>query len=214
MIDKIMKDLARSVRNTEELMQRKKSQIENDIANVGLPLAQTEIEINAFTNLTNYGATGSQPRDKRIREAFQLLEDLVGFEWETKGSFTSQGARNILEKDMDSFRGKRNLSIEISGKLKELETGQTNWKNLRRFFHSNGVKTRIKLLYPSQWEDIYDRLDSLFKQTQDPTMPEGRPYIRKAAEKGAEYLHESIKWSIHRSFDRKGRWRDALGRYA
>lgn len=214
MIGNVHSSLRQQMETLNRVMEQKRNLIETQIENRALTSLQRTIRLESLINLTQYSATGSAPRDSRIIEAFDILTDLVGFEYNDKGSFTWTGARDALKNDVTPSPAKLRLSYTIEGKLEELEDGRTNWKNLKRFFQSYGIKSQIKILYPSQWRDIYNRLDSLFKTRKDPTMPDGRPYISAAMETGAEYLHIYIKDIVHQSFNGKGRWRDVLGRYA
>lgn len=214
MIGNIHNSLRQQITVLNRIMERKAAEIESGIDNRALTSLERSIQLESFINLTNYSATNSAPRDSRVRQAFEILADLVGFEYNDKGSFISTEANDAFKRDVTVNHGKLSLKYTIEGKLKELEDGRTNWKNLKRFFGAYSIKTKIKEKYPTEWKSIYERMNSLFQTSKDPTMPEGRPYISHALKEGTEYLHLYIKDIVHRSFDSKGRWRDILGRYA
>jgi len=214
MIGNLGDSFSQQLKTLTKLAKSKKDIIESKIDHDAMSSLQRAIRLEALINLTNYSATGSKPRDTRITDAFDVLADFVGFEYNKTGSFLWAGARDAWTKDITVSSTKLKLGYTIEGKLEELEDGRVNWKNLKRFFYNPGIKAAIKLIYYTTWKDMYSRLDSLFKTTKDPTEPKGRPYIKQAMEEGSDYLHTSIKQIVHESFNRKGRWRDVLGRYA
>lgn len=214
MIGNVHGSLVHQLKTLNRVMERKANSIKTDIDNKALSSLERAIQLETMINLTHYSATGSARRDPRIVQAFDLMSVLVGFVYNHNGSFTRAGARDVFSKNVNASHTKLQLKYTINGKLEELEDGRVNWKNLKRFFYSKKLKTKIIEMYPNQWKNLYDGFDSLFKTSKDPTMPDGRPYISQALEQGSEYLHLYIKDIVHQTFDRKGRWRDVLGRYA
>lgn len=161
------------------------------------------IRKESLRNLTEYNATGASHRDPILDEAFWLMSILLsGFEYNQDGSFTDKGAVAQMKEDVSIKETKYKLEVIISGKIKELELGITNWKHLRRFFYSEGIKTAIKMIFPIGWQNIYDRLATLFQMSSD----ERRPYISQAINDSTEYMNEAIQDTIEEVFGSDGDW--------
>lgn len=201
-----------------KFMEIKSDRISSDINQTGLSSLRQMIRVESLINLTHYSATNARARDPIIEEAFQIMEDLIGFVYNSEGSFTHSGAVDIFKNDVSMEKNKLRLTVIIEGRLAEMEKGLVNWKNMRRFFYSSGIKQTLQYLYPNAWRDIYKRLNKLFSYTKDPTMPQGRKYISSAIQKGSIYFHNIVKDTVAQAFDNKGRWyyskRDLRGRFS
>ena len=190
----------------QDFIERKAMQIDSDVRHHTLPMLEQILRLEILINLTSYGATGSNPRDSTIKEAFDIMASLVGFQYNQKGSFLWDGAVKAFERDVKLIKGENRLVVDVDGHLEDLEHGYTDWNSLRRFFYSKKLKRKIQHDYPQKWRGFYDRLDALFKYKSDPTMPQGRPYITSALSHGTEWMHERMKTTIHQAFDNNGRW--------
>ncbi len=189
-----------------EIMEIKFRQIKSEIEMKSLSMLQRMIRIESMLNLTNYTNTGAKPRDSMITEAFSLMKTLIGFEYNPNGSFTHSGARDAFEYYVTAQEGTLRLKYNVEGRLEEMEEGKTDWDNMKRFFYSKKWKAAVYRIFPNSASDFYKRLEKLFNQTQDPTMPSGRKYISSALEDGSEYLDELIRHEINSSFNNNGIW--------
>jgi hypothetical protein len=200
MVRDVYSSMTEGLKDLEEYVKRKTPILKTHVSIKTLDLLLRAIRLEAMINLTDYSATGSQPRDKTITEAFDLLEKLIGFEYNKKGSFTWQGAKDQIEDNVSFNKLRYRLEVVVSGRLEEMEYGIANWNAMRRFFYSQGVKQALWILLPDKAPDFYERLDKLFQEKSDPTQPEGRPYISQALIVSSEYMDEAIQDAIRQVF--------------
>jgi hypothetical protein len=197
----------------EDYIQDKVKEVKVNVKDDSFPSLERFIYIDTLLNLTNYNKTNSNPRDDTIREAFQILKDMVQFDFNESGSFTPMGAVDAYDSDVDVTEIAGTMQVSVTGKLEEMELGKTNWKNLTRYFYNKGIKRRIQNKYPNKWRSLYNRLDQLFKMTNDPTAPQGRPYVSSALTLGATQMgNKYMKDNIMKAFGSSGKWSSGAGK--
>lgn len=165
-----------------------------------IPRIANQLRFDILVNLIDYTATNSAARHKTIKEAFWIIDYIIGFDYNPRGSFTWDGAKRAMSEDVFIKPKKYRLEVEIKGRIEDLEKGDVDWSALRRFFYRYSVQAKIKLMFPNAYKRIYDDLDNLFSFTKDPTEPRGRPYISQATDKNSEYMHEAIQKSVISAF--------------
>lgn len=202
LVGKAFKAMDSALRGTNFYINQKAIKLRYIIATEVLVDLERAIRVETIFNLTDYTKTNSRERDPTQVEAFELLEKLIGFEWNKSGSFTIRGAIDAINEDVNINRTRTRVEVILTGKLEELEKGIITWDNMKRFFYNYGVKQALFILLPNYAPDFYKRLDKLFKKTSE----EGRPYISKAIEDSNKVLRESIEYAIEQAFDNEGKW--------
>ncbi len=184
------------IKELRDVALHKTEMLKLEISAVAIPRILRQLRVDIIVNLVDYGATSSNPRHKTIEEAFWILDDIIGFDWNPKGSFTWDGATRQMNKDLTLRRHKFRIDVEIEGRLEDLENGDVDWSALRSFFFSYKTYAKLSILYPNSVDRIYDDLRTLFSKTKDPTEQGGRPYISQAVNKSKGYMHEAILDSV------------------
>ncbi len=189
----ILRDEYKEIRDIAE---HKTHMMKIEISGVTIPRVLNFLRFDILMNLIDYSNTGVKPRDKTIEEAFWILDYLIGFDYNKVGSFTRDGAKRAMNEDLTLRRQRYRIEVAVEGRLKDLEEGEVDWSNLRRFFYSHRVQTQLKIMFPNTVDRIYRDLTALFAKTKDPTEPKGRPYISQAVIKSKEYMHDAIQDSV------------------
>lgn len=167
-----------------------------------LDMMLLEFEYLALANLQDYERTDAKKRSKIVEEALEVIEQLVSnYTFNRKGSFTQKGAKRAFKRDVEIGGGKRRKEIIVSGKLKELEEGETNWNGLRGFLYAMRPSVE-KIKGKEDTKRFYQDLARLFRTAK--TTP--RLYLTKAAEDARDSMHESVMESIDEFFEGKGSW--------
>ncbi len=205
-IGDIYGDIEAELDNLNLVMDISARRIVSETNHKTLPMLKDIIRLESIINLSSYSATGARPRHSTIREAFDIMSTLLGFQYNPMGSFTHGGATDAYTQDVRVQQSTGELNIEVVGRLEELEEGNVNWDKLIKFFYNPKVKGWIENKFPSQWKGFYNRLSRLFKYKKDPTMPKGRWYITSAVEEGILWLNEKIRHDIDITFKNKGQW--------
>lgn len=211
LIDDVFDPIEHQIKKMGEEMERAENVLRSKIINDSIPMLERMIRLESIINLTNFSATNSRERDDTITEAFNIMKKMTGFEWNKSGSFTYDGALDAFKKDVSINRGRMKIGVNVNGRLKEMERGKTNWNNLRRFFYNKKVHKMIYFFYDDA-ENFYERLNRLFRNMRDPTMPRGRPYISQATEDGSYYFDELIRENISNIFNNRGEWEKGSSR--
>ncbi|KKM96937.1 hypothetical protein LCGC14_1173160 [marine sediment metagenome] len=205
-INDIYDDIHNELENLNLVMDISSKRLASEINHKTLPMLEQVIRLESIINLSSYTATGARPRHSTIREAFDIMASLVGFQYNPTGSFIHTGATDAYTKDVRVQQSTGELNIEVIGRLADLEEGIVNWHNLKMFFYSKWVRAEVEKRLPTQWKSFYNRLSRLFKYKKDPTMPKGRWYITAAVEEGILWLDEKIRHDIDITFKNKGQW--------
>ena len=107
--------------------------VETEIATTLLPNVARMMRSRMIKNMTSYTYSGTDARNVIIEEAFKILEKMLGFKWNEKGSFTKEGAEDQLAKDVQISTQNKSILIYITGRLEDMEKGIVNLQTIRRY---------------------------------------------------------------------------------
>lgn len=176
--------------------------VETEIATTLLPNVAEIMRLRMLKNMRSYAYSDTDERHSTIIEAFKILEKMLGFKWNEKGSFTKEGAEDQLDEDVQIDTRSKAILIHVSGRLEDMERGKVSWGALRSFFYKKDVKQVVYFFHPDA-AGFYDRLKTLFAFEND----HPRPYVSRAVDRTSDYMHEGMKIIIEKAFPfGEGEW--------
>lgn len=184
-------------RTAEAMRRRFQFDIELDV----LPDTIEWVWNEVFENLVSYKHAKVPERSVETKIIFQALEDLIGYSWNREGSFTLEGAFDIIDKDIRFNADKDEARIVTHRRIIALEEGKTNWDGIKAFFNNPRTQARMRIKFkPIRYQQIMDAVRHVTDNEGAPP----RPYVGEAVGRGAEYLNDKIQTMIQNDIDTIG----------
>ncbi len=96
-----------------------------------------------LSNYEEFGTKYTPEREPIITRLFELLDQLFGYKWNRGGSFTNSAAASQYVKDVRLSLSNDKISVEVDGKISDLEEGVYSLDGMNRFVNSIWFFNRV-----------------------------------------------------------------------